>query len=342
MRLASLDDGTRDGSLVIVDRSGGSFARAAGIASTLQSALDDWAQVEPALRARARELDRGAIPGEPLEGSKLAAPLPRAYEWIDGSAYLNHVRLVRKARGAAPPEDLERNPLIYQGGSGVLLGPADPLAFVADAGLDFEGEIAVVLGDVPRGTSALRALEYVRLVMVANDVTYREMVPAELKKGFGFFVSKPSTAFSPFAVTPDELGGSFRDGRAFLRLICTHNGSRVGELETGDEMHFSFGDLVAHATSTRALVAGTIVGSGTVSNQDPTRGVACLAELRTRETLSFGAPRTPYMRPGDVIRIEAFDSNGRSVCGAIEQRVVAGDTGADGRERPPPIEGREG
>jgi fumarylacetoacetate (FAA) hydrolase len=323
MRLASLDDGTRDGRLVVVGGSGRSFARATGIASSLQGALDDWENVESALRDRAQQLDRGSVPGEPLDGVKLAAPLPRAYEWIDGSAYLNHVRLVRRARGAAVPDDLEQNPLVYQGGSGVLLGPTHPLACPPDAGLDFEGEIAVVVGDVPRGTSADRASATLRLLMVANDVTYREMVTAELRKGFGFFVSKPSTAFSPFAVTPDELGDAFRDGRAFLRLACTYNGSRVGDLETGEEMHFSFCDLVAHATATRALVAGTIIGSGTVSNVDPTHGVACLAELRTRETLSFGAPRTPYMAPGDVIRIEAFDANGRSVCGAIEQRVTS-------------------
>ncbi|HXX65697.1 MAG TPA: fumarylacetoacetate hydrolase family protein [Polyangiaceae bacterium] len=335
MRLASLDDGTRDGSLAIIDASGRSFTHAEGIASSLQRALDDWSRVEPALRDRADQLDRGSIRGESLAGVKLTAPLPRAYEWIDGSAYLNHVRLVRRARGAAPPDDLESNPLVYQGGSGVLLGPADPLAWVADAGLDFEGEIAVVVSDVPRATPARRASEYFRLVMIANDVTYREMVPAELKKGFGFFVSKPSTAFSPFAITLDELGGAFRDGRAFLRLACTYNGSRVGDLLTGEEMHFSFCDLVAHATRTRALAAGTIIGSGTVSNEDATHGVACLAERRTRETLSFGAPRTPYMKPGDVIRIEAFDSNGRSVCGAIEQRVTS-EQGA------PAIAGREG
>jgi fumarylacetoacetate (FAA) hydrolase len=323
MRIASLHDGTRDGSLVVVDGAGRSFAHARDIASSLQSALDDWPRVEPALRDRAHQLDCGVISGEPLEGRRLTAPLSRAYEWIDGSAYLNHVRLVRRARGAAPPEDLERNPLVYQGGSGVLLGPADDLLCPAGAGLDFEGEIAVVVGDVPRGTPADAAVACVRLVMLANDVTYREMVPDELKKGFGFFVSKPSTAFSPLAVTPDELGAAFRGGRVFLRLICTYNGSRVGDLETGDEMHFSFGDLIAHAATTRALVAGTIVGSGTVSNQDATHGVACLAELRTRETLSFGAPRTPYMKPGDVIRVEAFDASGRSVCGAIEQRVVA-------------------
>jgi fumarylacetoacetate (FAA) hydrolase len=323
MRLASLADGSRDGALVVVDRRGVSFARVTDVAPSLQSALDDWPRAEAALRDRAHRLDLGAIRGEPLFGVKLAAPLPRAYEWIDGSTYLNHVRLARQARGASPPDDLETNPLVYQGGSGVLLASSDALTCSdPDAGLDFEGEVAVVVGDVPPRTPAARGAEFIRLVMLANDVTYRDLVAPELKKGFGFFVSKPSTAFSPFAVTPDELGRAFRGGRVFLRLECTYNGVRVGDLETGDEMHFSFGDLVAHATTTRALVAGTIIGSGTVSNHDAARGVACLAEMRTRETLSLGAPRTPYMKPGDVIRIEAFDADGRSVCGAIEQRVV--------------------
>jgi fumarylacetoacetate (FAA) hydrolase len=330
MRLASIADGSRDGALVVVDGRGRSFVPADDIARNLQTALDDWAGAEPALRERANRLDRSTIRGEPLDGVIFAAPLPRAYEWIDGSAYLNHVRLVRRARGANPPDDLETNPLVYQGGSGVLSGPREALVcHDIAAGLDFEGEIAVVVGDVPRQTPAARAAEYVRLVMLANDVTYREMIPPELKKGFGFFVSKPSTAFSPFAVTPDELGSAFRDGRAFLRLVCTYNGAPVGDLETGNEMHFSFADLVAHATTTRALAAGTIIGSGTVSNHDAARGVACLAERRTRETLSLGTPQTPYMVPGDVIRIEAFDASGRSVFGAIEQRVIAGWTAWD-------------
>jgi fumarylacetoacetate (FAA) hydrolase len=323
MRLASIADGSRDGALVVVDRRGRSFARAAAVAPHLQRALDDWTRAEPALRDLAERLERGAVRAEALEEATLLAPLPRAYEWIDGSAYLNHVRLVRRARAAAPPDDLETSPLVYQGGSGVLLGPGEPLSCPdADAGLDFEGEIAAVVDDVARGTPAVDAARRLRLFMLANDVTYRELVPGELKKGFGFLVSKPSTAFSPFAVTPDELGGAFRSARVFLRLVCTYNGARVGELETGDEMHFSFADLVAHAATTRALVAGTIVGSGTVSNHDAARGVACLAERRTRETLAAGAPSTSYMKPGDVIRIEAFDADGRSVFGAIEQRVI--------------------
>ena len=244
---------------------------------------------------------------------------------MDGSAYLNHVELVRKARGAEPPEGLERDPLVYQGGSGVLLGPRDPLVLPdAKSGLDFEGEIAVVLGDVPRGTTEERAADHVRLLLLANDVTYRDLVPAELKKGFGFFVSKPATAFAPFAVTPDELGVAFEGGRPFLRLSCTYSGARIGDLETGPEMHFSFFQLIAHITRTRALTAGTILGSGTVSNRDPERGVSCLVERRARETLAGGAPITPYMKAGDTIRLEAFDSSGRSVFGAIEQAVAGG------------------
>jgi fumarylacetoacetate (FAA) hydrolase len=323
MRLATLADGSRDGALIVVGRSAVSYARAHEVAPSLQRALDEWPTCEPQLRKLAARLERNEVAALPLEPRALAAPLPRAYEWVDGSAYLNHVVLVRKARGAPPPEGLTSDPLVYQGGSGVLLGPRDPLVLPdAQFGLDFEGEIAVVLGDVPRGTTEDRAVQHVRLLLLANDVTYRDLVPAELKKGFGFFVSKPATAFAPFAVTPDQLGDSFRDGRAFLRLSCTYNGDRVGDLETGPEMHFSFSQLIAHAAKTRALTAGTILGSGTVSNRDAERGVSCLAERRAREVLA-GTPVTPYMRAGDTVRLEAFDASGRSVFGAIEQAVVA-------------------
>jgi fumarylacetoacetate (FAA) hydrolase len=325
MRLATLADGSRDGVLVVVDRAAGSYAHAAGIAPNLQRALDEWPRCEPLLCALAMRLERGEVDALPLAPEALAAPLPRAYEWVDGSAYLNHVVLVRKARGAEPPEGLTSDPLVYQGGSGVLLGPRDPLVLPdARFGLDFEGEIAVVLGDVPQGTTEQHAASHVRLLMLANDVTYRDLVPAELKKGFGFFVSKPATAFAPLAVTPDELGVAFKDGRPFLRLSCTYNGARVGDLETGPEMHFSFFQLVAHITRTRSLTSGTILGSGTVSNRDSERGVSCLVERRARETLAGGAPVTPYMSSGDTIRLEAFDASGRSVFGAIEQAVVAG------------------
>jgi fumarylacetoacetate (FAA) hydrolase len=323
MRLATLADGTRDGALIVVDRAAASYASAAGIAPSLQRALDEWPRCEPLLRALAERLERGEVQPLPLAPEALAAPLPRAYEWVDGSAYLNHVVLVRKARGAEPPEGLASDPLVYQGGSGVLLGPRDPLVLPdAKFGLDFEAEIAVVLGDVPRGTTEERAAGHVRLLLLANDVTYRDLVSAELKKGFGFFVSKPATAFAPFAVTPDELAGAFREGRAFLRLCCTYNGVRVGDLETGPEMHFSFFQLIAHIAKTRSLTAGTILGSGTVSNRDGERGVSCLAERRAREILAGGAPVTPYMRAGDTIRLEAFDSTGRSVFGALEQAVA--------------------
>ena len=323
MRLATVRDGTRDGMLVVVDRTGTRQATAAGVAASLQAALDDWSRCAPALDELARGLDRDQARGQPLDVGRLGAPLPRAFEWIDGSAYLNHIRLVRQARGAKLPATLETEPLVYQGGSGALLGPTDALPFGDPKwGLDFESELCVVVGDVPRGVDAAAAGATIRLLMVANDVTLRNLVPAELAKGFGFFNAKPATAFSPMAVTPDQLGTAFRGGRAYLHLRSTYNGSVVGDTETGPEMHFSFPDLIAHAARTRALTAGTIIGSGTVSNQDRARGVSCLVERRTIETIEQGAPHTPYMKSGDTIRIEAVDDDGRSVCGAIEQRVL--------------------
>jgi fumarylacetoacetate (FAA) hydrolase len=323
MRLATLRDGTRDGALMLVDPTGTRLLSAGGVAKNLQAALDDWPRAEPQLRALHLRLAAGELVGDPLDPARLAAPLPRAYEWIDGSSYLNHVRLVRKARGVPPPASLEHDPLVYQGGSGALLGPRDPLTLLSPSdGLDFEAEIAVVLDDVPRGVSAREAPSFFRLFMLVNDVTLRGLVPAELEKGFGFFQSKPATAFSPFAVTPDELGPALVDARVHLRVRSSLNGKLVGDPEAGPEMHFSFADLLAHAAKTRALTAGTILGSGTVSNVDEARGVSCLSELRTRETLSFGAPRTPYLTVGDTVRIEAFDANGRNVFGSIEQRVV--------------------
>jgi fumarylacetoacetate (FAA) hydrolase len=323
MRLSTVRDGSRDGCLVVVDRAGRSCARVPGVAVTLQHALDDWERAEPALRSVAERLERGELAGETFDPRSALAPLPRAYEWIDGSSYLNHVRLVRKARNAEPPETLESDPLVYQGGSGALLGPREPLVLPDAAwGMDFESELAVVLGDVPRGTSAAEAATCVRLAMLANDVTYRNLVPSELAKGFGFFVSKPATAFSPFAVTLDELGDAFHGGRLHLRLRTTLNGAVTGDVETGPEMHFSFFDLVAHVARTRSFTAGTILGSGTVSNADSERGVSCLVERRARETIDRGAPETAYLKPGDHVIIEAFDGAGRSVFGAIEQTVV--------------------
>jgi fumarylacetoacetate (FAA) hydrolase len=315
--------------LVVVRRDGTAFTRAAGVAPTLQAALDDWGRAAPALAALATRLEAAdeaqRDAGEPLDARALACPLPRAYEWIDASAYLNHVRLVRKARGSAPPDTLETDPLLYQGGSGVLLGPRDDIPLPGGdvgLGLDFEAEVCVVLGDTPADTRAEDAERHVRLLMLANDVTLRNLVPAELAKGFGFFSSKPATAFSPFAVTPDELGGAWRDGRVHLRLRSTYNGALVGDPEAGPEMHFSFHDLVAHMTRTRAYCAGTILGSGTVSNADRARGISCLAERRAIEMIELGRAKTPFMKPGDTIAIEMLDAAGTSLFGRIEQKVV--------------------
>ena len=330
MRLATLRDGTRDGALLVVGHDGRSCARATEIAPTLQAALDDWPRAAPALAALAVRLDAGAVAAQPLDETRLGPPLPRAYEWIDGSAFLNHVRLVRRARGATPPPTLEIDPLVYQGGSGVLLGPRDDLTLAdAEWGLDFESEVAVILGDVPRGTTATQAAAQVRLVLLANDVTLRNLVPGELAKGFGFFQSKPATAFSPFAVTPDELGGAWRGGRVHLPLRTTLKRAGgaahlVGDPDAGAEMHFSFFDLIAHAAHTRSLCTGTILGSGTVSNADPARGVSCLVELRARETISGGAPVTPYLAAGDAVAIEMSDAGGRDLFGRIAERVVSG------------------
>jgi fumarylacetoacetate (FAA) hydrolase len=322
MRLATLRDGTRDGALVVVGRDGDRCVRPAGATPTLQAALDDWPRTAPALAALAARLDAGG-PGEPLDAARLGPPLPRAYEWIDGSAFLEHVRRVRAARGAAPPASLETDPLVYQGGSGVLLGPRDDIPLVdPDWGLDFESEVAVILGDTPQGTRAADAHAHVRLVMLANDITLRKLVPDELAKGFGFFQSKPATAFSPFAVTPDELGPAWRDGRVHLPVRTIYNGALAGDPNAG-EMHFSFFDLIAHIARTRSFAAGTILGSGTVSNADRARGVSCLVERRALEQIDGGRAMTPFMSAGDTIAIEMRDAAGRDVCGRVEQRVVA-------------------
>ena len=327
MRLATRRDHSRDGRLVVVSSDGAHYADAPESTPTLQAALDRWDEAEPLLRAVAAKLDGApegsAHRGKPLEGTDLASPLPRAYEWIDGSAYLNHVRLVRKARNAEPPATLERDPLIYQGGSGVLLGPRDDIPLYDEAwGCDFESEVAVVLGDVPLGTRAAEAARHVKLVMLVNDITLRNLIPDELAKGFGFFQAKPASAFSPFAVTPDELGPAWRDGRLHLRLLTRLNGAVVGDVDAGPEMHFSFFDLIAHISKTRAFTAGTILGSGTVSNEDKARGVSCLAESRTREVIESGKAATPFLKPGDEVEIEMSGAEGRSIFGVIRQRVV--------------------
>jgi len=318
MKLASLKTG-RDGRLIVVSPDGTRFAEARA-AATLQAALDDWRRAEPALRDEAARLAEEG--GQPLDPSRLASPLPRAYEWVDGSAYVNHILLVRKARGAEPPPGLYEDPLVYQGGSGVLLGPTEDLVLPDEAwGMDFESEVCVVLDDVPQGTTASQAAEHVKLLMLANDVTYRNLVPAELAKSFGFFQSKPATAFSPFAVTPDDLGEAWHGGRLHLRLRTSLNGKLVGDPEAGPEMQFSFPDLIRHIAKTRAFTAGTILGSGTVSNADRARGVSCLAEKRTLETLDNGQPVTPFLKTGDRVQIEMLTSEGKSIFGRIDQRV---------------------
>jgi fumarylacetoacetate (FAA) hydrolase len=324
VRLATARDGSRDGRLVVVRKDGEAVLDASRVARTMQEALDGWEELAPSLRALAASLDSGDVDGEPLDPRALLSPLPRAYEWIDGSTYLNHVRLVRRSRGAEPPETLETDPLVYQGGSGVLLAPADDIPLPDPAwGLDFEGEVCVVLGDVRQGTRAAEAGRCVRLVCLANDLTYRNLVPAELAKGFGFFQSKPATAFSPFAVTPDELGPAWRDGRVHLRIQIRWNGKLVGDLEAAPDMHFSFLDLVAHLAKTRAFTPGTILGSGTVSNAGAGRGFSCIAEQRAQEMIDHGEARTRFMLPGDTVEIEMRDGAGRNLFGTISQQVVA-------------------
>jgi len=323
MKLATLRDGSRDGKLVVVRRDNAVYAPADGIAPNLQAALDEWDRRAPELERLAADLEEGRVEGRPVEPDELHAPLPRAYEWVDGSAYLNHVILVRKARGAEPPPTLREDPLVYQGGSGHFLGPTEDIPLADPAwGLDFESEVAVVLGDTPQGTKAEEAHRYVRLLMLVNDVTLRNLIPAELAKGFGFFQGKPATAFGPFALTPDELGDAWKEGRVHLPLRTVYNGELVGDPHAGPEMHFSFFDLIEHICKTRSFTAGTILGSGTVSNEDRARGISCLAERRMIEIIETGAPKTPFMQAGDTVEIEMLDAEGKSLFGRIAQKVV--------------------
>ena len=323
MRLATLENGTRDGELAVVHRDGLRFASAQSIAPNLQRALDDWGSSEPRLRVLDAEVQAERVQLFPLDFAKVKAPLPRASEWVDGSAYINHIILVRKARNAEPPKTLRTDPLVYQGGSSDMLGARANIELVnPEWGLDFEAEIGVILTDTPIGTSAEKAHEFIKLVVILNDVTLRNLVPAELEKGFGFFTSKPATAFAPFAVTPDELGEAWRGGRLHRRLRSTLNGSLVGDPEAGPEMFFSFHELIAHITKTRRFGAGTILGSGTVSNEDRERGISCLAERRMIETIEQGKPSTPFMKEGDRISIEMLDDQGKSIFGIIDQVVA--------------------
>jgi len=326
MKLATLNNRTRDGKLVVVSRDNQTYADASAVAATLQGALDNWSEAEPRLKELFDKLNRGQGASGQVDQTQLAPPLPRAYEWIDASAYINHVVLVRKARKAEPPATLRTDPLIYQGGSGQLLAPTAPIPLRDQAwGLDFEAEVAVVLGDVPMGTTKAEAARYVKLVMLANDVSLRNLIPTELAKNFGFFQSKPATAFSPFAVTPDELGDAWRDGRVHLPLVTKYKGELFGNPEAGPEMHFSFYELIEFIAKSRSYTAGTILGSGTVSNEDRARGSSCLAEKRMIEIIETGAVKTPFMAPGDRVEIEMFDRQGQSIFGRIAQDVIAVD-----------------
>lgn len=324
MKLATLDNGRRDGTLVVVSTDLAHCAPAGDIAPTLQAALDDWQTNEPALRARAEALAAGTAEGiGPFTPARARSPLPRAFQWADGSAYVTHVELVRRARGAELPERFWTDPLMYQGGSDTFLDPGGDIVAVSEEhGIDFEAEIAVITDDVPMGIDPLAARDLIRLVMLVNDVSLRNLIPGELEKGFGFFQSKPSSAFSPVAVTPDALGEAWRDAKLHLPLESILNGECFGRPNAGIDMTFDFGQLIAHAARTRPLCAGTIIGSGTVSNREGDVGSSCLAERRMLETLEHGAPRTPFMCFGDVIRIEMADAQGRSIFGSIENRVV--------------------
>jgi fumarylacetoacetate (FAA) hydrolase len=325
VKLASLKAGGRDGTLVVVSRDLARCVTVPEIAPTLQYALDHWTRLEPQLRNVAEQLERGQLDAsaQRFAPSVCAAPLPRAYHWVDGSAYVNHVELVRKARGAEMPPSFWTDPLVYQGGSDDLLGPCEDAPFVSEEhGIDLEAEVAVVTDDVRMGTSAAAAPVHIKLLMLVNDWSLRNLIPAELAKGFGFYQAKPATAFSPVAVTPDELGSAWREGKVHLPLVSHINSERFGAPDAGTDMTFSFPDLIAHVTKTRRLGAGTIIGSGTVSNYDRSRGSSCLAERRTLEQLEHGAPRTPFLKFGDRVRIEMFDEAGRSIFGAIDQRVT--------------------
>ena len=324
MKLATLKDGSRDGLLVVVSRDLATAHHASGIASTLQQVLDDWNFISPQLEDLYATLNGGkARHAFEFDPRTCMAPLPRAYQWADGSAYLNHVELVRKARGAEVPASFYEDPLMYQGGSDDFIGPCDDAAFAStDWGIDFEAEVAVVTADVDIGTAADAALESVRLLMLVNDWSLRNLIPAELAKGFGFLQSKPATAFSPVAVTPEELGPAWRGGRVHLPLQSVWNGRQVGLTDAGPEMTFHFGQLIAHVAKTRRLRAGSIVGSGTVSNKEWAHGYSCVAEKRAIETIESGLPQTAFMQFGDTIRIEMLGADGHSVFGAIDQRVA--------------------
>lgn len=334
MKLASLKNNTRDGQLVVVSRDLTKAVAVGHIASTMQNALDHWSVLAPKLAEVYQGLNHGTVHGEfAFDQSACESPLPRAYQWADGSAYVNHVELVRRARNSEMPPSFWTDPLMYQGGSDDFIGPRDQIDVVSEAyGIDFEGEVAVVTGDVAMASTPEQARQQIRLVMLVNDVSLRGLIPNELAKGFGFFQSKPASAFSPVAVTPEELGGHWQDAKLHLPLVSHLNGNLFGKPNAGVDMTFDFGQLVAHAAKTRNLGAGAIIGSGTVSNKQGTDygtsieegglGYSCIAEVRMIETIRDGAPKTSFMKFGDRIRLEVLDEQGQSVFGAIEQQVV--------------------
>ena len=323
MKLATLGDGSRDGQLVVVSRDLKTAQVADRIAPTLQAALDDWGFIAPQLMELYQQLNAGrGHRSVEFDPSKCMAPLPRAFQWVDGSAYVNHVELVRKARKADMPDAFWEEPLMYQGGSDDFLGPMDDIVLAHEEwGIDFEAEVAVITGDVPMGSTPDQAHQHIRLLMLANDVSLRNLIPAELAKGFGFLQSKPATSFSPVAVTPDELGEAWRGGKVHLPLRSSWNGHLVGQPDAGTDMVFNFAQLVAHLAKSRNVRAGSIIGSGTVSNKGGKKGYSCIAEQRCLEMIADGVASTPYMRFGDTIRIEMLDEKGKSVFGAIEQTV---------------------
>ncbi|AOL22960.1 fumarylacetoacetate (FAA) hydrolase [Erythrobacter litoralis] len=334
MKLATLKDGTRDGRLVVVSKDLTRCCAADNIAPTLQHALDNWAEIAPKLEVLARDVEHEAVPCERFHERDSHSPLPRAYQWADGSAYINHVELVRKARGAEVPESFYHDPLMYQGGSDGFLPPRGDIPLGDTAwGCDMEGEVAVIVDDVPMGVSAEDAAGHIKLVMLVNDVSLRGVIPGELAKGFGFFQSKPASAFSPVAVTPDELGEAWKDSLVHLPLMVDYNGEPFGRAEVGVDATFNMAQLVAHAAKTRSLCAGSIIGSGTISNRDPDGGAgkpvadgglgySCIAEIRMIETIRDGEPTTRFMAPGDTVRVEMRDADNHSIFGAIEQKVV--------------------
>ncbi|MEZ6974223.1 MULTISPECIES: fumarylacetoacetate hydrolase family protein [Aeromonas] len=327
MKLATLNNGKRDGALVVVSRDLSRAVRVPQLAATLQAALDEWAELAPKLTAVYQQLNDGTCADAfPFDETACLSPLPRAYQWADGSAYVNHVELVRKARGAEMPESFWHDPLMYQGGSDSFLPPRGSIPMGSEEwGIDFESEIAVITDDVPMGTSPQAAAGHIKLLMLVNDVSLRNLIPGELAKGFGFFQSKPSSSFSPLAITPDELGDDWRDGKVHLPLETHLNGALFGAPDAGVDMTFNFYELIAHAAKTRPLGAGCIIGSGTVSNYDRSRGSSCLAELRMLEIIESGQATTPFLRFGDTVSIAMQDRNGMSLFGTILQRVTPAD-----------------